>query len=96
MAFELLAVHPQGDVVVTPKTRAGRGYRGYSVGRKPDLRQALRAAVTELLGDSPAPIHILRNGRRVAICERQYRQIGKRGGKFSVVCTGQKPPKRRR
>jgi hypothetical protein len=71
-----------------------------TVGRRKKYPNALRKAVQEIMGgDGPEEVRIYMSGDKqpVAICQRQYRQVGKgrlnRGGKFSVVCTGEKPAK---
>jgi hypothetical protein len=54
---------------------------------------ALRTAKSELLGTGGDHAEITHNGRVVALATRQYRKVGTRGSKFSVLISGEKPRK---
>lgn len=90
MTFKLYGEARDGEQRIVGNTR------GYQIGReRTEYRAALRAAVAEILGGGPDRIHVLRDSRRVAICEVQDRSIGRRGRKLSVLCYGDKPQKKR-
>jgi hypothetical protein len=82
MAFRLVG---HGEAGTTPAE--------FSLGRRKQYRNALRKAIQDVLGADVARVEIFQGQRLAAVCERQYRKVGRRGGKFSVVCSGEKPKK---
>jgi hypothetical protein len=87
MAFKLVGIPGPRDVDKST-WQIGRTKTSYS--------DALRSAVKSILSDGPREIHVFQGPTKVAVCEAQDRNVRGRGRKFSVVCSGEKPAKRRR
>lgn len=96
MAFKLVGLtRPERDPFDPDRTRRPQPEK-VDLGRRKQYRNALRKAVLEIQRGETPEVHIFQGARRVAICEQQYRNVGRRGGKFSVVCSGEKPAKKKR